>query len=188
MQMRLHMNHACESVIRLDQLIKFVCVVDENAKLLLGKSRAIPTHLNPLNTSETSKCPSPSNESKIDDLVETHLKYSNMYLFYLEYLSWVIKNCNGNPDGTKNKKCFSITHITNKFETSTFFELSGFDNDKVKLVVMPLNIRMRMFLCIYFAPSYGIKSSVADANIRFKILLRRINGIASLHSKTFDSV
>jgi len=75
-----------------------------------------------------------------------------------------------------------------KFETSSFFELSGFYNDNVKLVVTPLNIRMRTFLCIYFEPSYSIKSSVADTNKRFKIMLRKIHVITSLHSKMLDLV
>ncbi|MGA7370823.1 MAG: hypothetical protein WBX01_17005 [Nitrososphaeraceae archaeon] len=51
------MNHACKSVIRIDQQIKFVCIVDENAKLLVGQ-----------------------------DLIEIHFKDRNVYLFYSDYL------------------------------------------------------------------------------------------------------
>lgn len=82
MQMRLHMNHACESIIRLDQQIKFVCIVDKNAKLLAGQSRGVLTNPSAPNTSETNEHSPNSNESKIDDPVEIHLKYRNMYLFY----------------------------------------------------------------------------------------------------------
>lgn len=171
MQMRLHMNQACESVIRLDQQIKFVCIVDKNAKLLVGQSRDAVA-------SETNEHSPNSSKSKIDDPVEIHLKWRNMYLFYSEYLSWIIRSCAGNLDDRKNKECFEITHITNKIETSTFFELSGFDSDDVKLVVTPLDVISRTFLCIYFEPPYSIKSSVEGANRRkFKILLQRIQVI-----------
>jgi len=170
------MNHACKSVIRIDQQIKFVCIVDENAKLLVGQGRSIWANIDTLKTSETTDSLTHTNESKIDDLVEIHFKYRNVYLFYSDYLLWVIRSCTGHLNDKKNKDCFSITHVTDKFKTSSFFELSGFDNDNVKLVVTPLNIRMRTFLCIYFEPSYSIKSSVADTNKRFKIMLRKIHG------------
>lgn len=187
-QERLRINHVCESVIRIDQQIKFVCIVDENAKLLVGQGRPISTNIDTLTTSETNDSSTHTNKSKIDDLVEIHFKYRNICLFYSDYLLWVIRSCTGHLGDTKNKDYFSITHITNKFETSTFFELSGFYSDTVKLVVAPLNTRMRTFLCIYFEPSYSIKSSVEDASKRFKILLRKIHVIASLHSKMLDSV
>jgi hypothetical protein len=167
------MNHACESIIQLDQQIKFVCIVDKDAKLLAGQSRSILTNPSALNTSETNEHSPNSNESKVDDPVEIHLKHRNMYLFYSEYLSWIIRSCTGNLDDTRDKDCLSTTHITNKFET-TFFELSGFDSDDVKLVVTPLDVITRTFLCIYFEPPYSIKSSVAAANRRFKVLLQRI--------------
>jgi len=48
------MNHACKSVIRIDQQIKFVCIVDENAKLLVGQDRSISTNIDTLKTSETT--------------------------------------------------------------------------------------------------------------------------------------
>ena len=190
MQMRLHMNRACESVMRIDERIKFVCIVDENAKLLVGQGRPIPTNTNTIKTSETTDSSSISNKTKIDEPVEICFKFRNIYLFYSEYLLWLIQSCAGHLDldGTKNKDNFSITHFTNKFETSNFFELSGFDSDNVKLAVTPLNIRTRTFLCIYFEPSYSIKSSVADVDNRFKIMLRKINVIASLHSKMLDLV
>jgi hypothetical protein len=187
-QMRLHLNHACESVIRTDQQIKFVCIVDANGKLLVGQGRPIPTNIDALETSETIDSLPHNDKSKNDDLVEIHVKYQDMYLFYSEYLLWIIKSCKGDLDNKRNKDCFSITHITNKSETSTFFELSGFDNDSVKLVVTPLDFKMKTFLCIYFEPSYSIKSSVEDVNKRFKILLRKIQVIISLHSKMLDLV
>ena len=186
-QERLRMNHACESVLRIDKQIKFVCIADENAKLLVAQSRPIPTSINSLKTSRTTES-SGYSKSKVEDLIEIHFKYKNIYLFYSDYLMWVIRSCTGHLDDTKNKDCFSITHITDKSETSDFFELSGCDGDSVKLVVTPLNIRKRIFLCIYFEPSYNIKSSVEDANKRFKILLRKIHVIASLHSKMLDLV
>ncbi|MGC1134075.1 MAG: hypothetical protein WA941_14720 [Nitrososphaeraceae archaeon] len=181
------MNHACESVIRLDQQIKFVCIVDEYAKLLVGQDRSIPTDIKSLKTSETTDSSTHTNKSKIDELVEIHFKYRNIYLFYSDYLLWVIKSCTVHLDDTKNKDYSYITHVTNKFETS-FFELSGLDSDSVKLAVTPLNTRMRTFLCIYFEPSYSIKSSIEDENKRFKILLQKIHVIVSLHSKILDSV
>jgi hypothetical protein len=187
-QERLRMNHACESVIRVDQQIKFVCIVDENAKLLVGQSRSISTNIDTPKTSETTDSSTHTNKSNTDDLIEIHFKYRNVYLFYSDYLLWVIRSCTGHLDDTKNKDCFGITHITDKSETSDFFELSGCDGDSVKLLVTPLNIRMRTFLCIYFEPSYNIKSSVEAENKRFKILLRKIHVIASLHSKMLDLV
>jgi hypothetical protein len=187
-QIRLHMNRICEAVIRIDQQIKFVCIVNENAKLLVGQGRPIPTNIDTIKISEIIDSSTHNDKSKIDDLVEIHVKYRNMYLFYSEYLLWVIRKCMGHLGDTRNKDCFSITHITNKFETSTFFELSGFDNDSVKLVVTPLDTRIRTFLCIYFEPSYSIKNPVEDVNKRFKILLRKILVIVSLHSKMLDLV
>jgi hypothetical protein len=103
------MNHACESVIRIDQQIKFVCIVDENAKLLVGQGRSISTNIDTLKTSETTDSSIHTNKSKIEELVEIHFKYRNIYLFYSDYLLWVIKSCTGHLDDTKNKDYFSIT-------------------------------------------------------------------------------
>jgi len=188
LQERLNMNHACDSVIRLDQQIKFVCIVNENAKLLVGQDRSIPTDIKSLKTSETTDSSTHTNKSKIDELVEIHFKYRNMYLFHSDYLLWIIKSCTGHLDDTKNEDRSYITHVKNKFETSAFFELSGLDSDSVKLAVTPLNTRMRAFLCIYFEPSYSIKSSIEDEKKSLKILLQKIHVIASLHSKILDSV
>ncbi len=186
--MRLHMNHTCESVIRIDQQIKFVCIVDENAKLLVGQDRPVPTNVNSIKTSETTDGSTHLTKTKVDDLVEIQFKYRNIHLFYSEYLLWVIKSCTGHLDDTKNKDNFGITHITNKFKTSTFFELSGFDGNSVKFVVTSLDNKMRTFLCIYFEPSYAIKSCGTYGYKKFKSLLRKINIIVSLHSKKLDLV
>lgn len=186
--MRLHMNHTCESVIRIDQQIKFVCIVDENAKLLVGQDRPVPTNINSIKTSETGDSSSYLTKTKVDDLLENQFKYRNIYLFYSEYLLWVIKSCTGHLDDTRNKDTSGITHITNKSKTSTFFELSGFEGNDVKLVVTPLDNEKRTFLCIYFEPSYSIKNSGTDGFKRLKSLLRKINVIVSLHSKILDLV
>lgn len=153
-------DHTCESIIRIEQHIKFVCIVDENAKLLVGQDRPVPTNVNSIKTSETTDGSTNLTETKVDDQVEIQFKYRNINLFYSEYLLWVIKSCTGHLDDTKDN--FGITHITNKFKTSTFFELSGFDGNSVKLVVTLLDNKMRTFLCIYFEPSYIIKSSGTD--------------------------
>lgn len=158
--MRLHMNHTCESIIRIDQHIKFVCIVDENAKLLVGQDRPVPTNVNSIKTSETTDGSTHLTKTKVDDQVEIQFKYRNIHLFYSEYLLWVIKSCTGHLDDTKKKDNFGITHITNKFKTSTF----------------------------YFEPSYIIKSSGTNGYKRFKSLLRKINIIVSLHSKKLDLV
>jgi hypothetical protein len=188
MQMRLQMNHTCESIIRIDQQIKFVCIVDENAKLLVGQDRPIPTNVNSIKSGETTDDSPHLAETKLDDLVEIRFKHRNIRLFYSEYLLWVIKCCIGHVDDTKNKDNFGVTHITNKFQTSTFFELSGFDGNSVKLVVTSLDNKMKSFLCIYFEPSYIITSSGTYVHRRFKSLLRKISVIISLHSKMLDLV
>jgi hypothetical protein len=188
MQMRLHMNHMCASVIRIDPQIKFVCTVDENAKLLVGQDRPVPTNVNLVKTSETTDGSSQLTKTKVDDLVEIQFKYRNVHLFYSEYLLWVIKTCTGHLHDSKNKDNFSITHITNKSKTSNFFELSGFDGNSVKLVVASLDNKIRTFLCIYFEPTYIINSSGTDGYKRFKNLLRKINVIITLHSKMLDLV
>ena len=76
--MRLHMNHTCESVIRIDQQIKFVCIVDENAKLLVGQDRPVPMNINSIKTSETADSSSHLTKTKVDDLVEIQFKYRNI--------------------------------------------------------------------------------------------------------------
>ena len=187
-QMRLHMNHICESIIRIDQQIKFVCVVDENAKLLVGQDRSIPSNINSIKSSESTDESSHLTETKVDDLVEIQFKYRNIHLFYSEYLLWVIKSCTGHLDDAKNKDNFGVTQVTNKFKTPTFFELSGIDGNSVKLAVTPIDNKMKTFLCIYFEPSYIITSSGTYAHRRFKSLLRKINVIISLHSKMLDLV
>jgi hypothetical protein len=177
------MNHICESIIRIDQQIKFVCIVDENAKLLVGQDRSIPSNINSIKSSETTDDLSHLTEIKVDDLVEIQFKYRNIHLFYSEYLLWVIKSCTGHLDDTKNKGNFGITKITNKTKTSTFFELSGIDGNSVKLVVTPLDNKMVTFLCIYFEPSYVIKSCGTNGYKKFKSLLRKINVIVNVRDK-----
>jgi hypothetical protein len=181
------MNHICESIIRIDEQIKFVCIVDENAKLLIGQDRSTPSNINSIKSSETTDDSSHLTETKLDDPVEIQFKHRNVRLFYSEYLLWVIKSCTGHQDDTKNKDNFGVTQITNKFKTSTFFELSGIDGNSVKLAVTSLDNKMGRFLCIYFEPSYAIKSCGRGGYKKFKSLLRKINTIVSLHSKTLDS-
>jgi hypothetical protein len=165
-----------------------VCVVDENAKLLVGQDRSIPSNINSIKSSETPDDSSHLTETKVDDLMEIQFKYRNIHLFYSEYLLWVIKSCTGHLDDTKNKDSLGIIHITNKLKTSTHFELSGFDGNSVKLVVTPIDNKMKTFLCIYFEPSYIFKSYGTNEYKRFKSLLRKINVIISLNSKMLDLV
>src|SRR5215510_2970603 len=90
------MNQTCSSIVRMDRHIKFVCILDQNGKLLVGHSMNIPqisisdndksTLSNPINLSDISN-------SKVGELVELFLKNKNMYLFYSDYLLWIIENC-----------------------------------------------------------------------------------------------
>ena len=87
------LNRELSVVLRMDWRIKFVGMVDRNGKLLVGRSKDIPlTYLNCRHTDITRTSTYIVN-SKIDDLVEIHYKYKSMYLFYSDYLKWVIGNC-----------------------------------------------------------------------------------------------
>jgi hypothetical protein len=166
-------NHSVERSnfphIRMDWRIKFVGVVDQNGTLHVGRSKSIPISNGTDKSAEIARNPSHITNSKIDDLVEIFFKYKNMYLFYSDYLLWVIGNC--------------TVHNENKFvsgsidEASPYFEISGCNNDNVKLAVTPLNVSMETFLCIYFEPGYNIKNSVNDSEEGLKGLLNRINSI-----------
>ena len=96
-----------------------------------------------------------------------------MYLFYSDYLLWVIGKCIVHLEDLENKFDSHVTESIN--ETSPYFEISGYNNDDVRLAVTPLNVSTETFLCIYFEPAYDIRNSVNDSEEGFKGLLNRIN-------------
>jgi len=87
------LNKELSVILGMDWRIKFVGMVDRNGKLLVGRSKDIPlTYLNCRHT-DITRTSSHIVNSKIDDLVEIHYKYTYTYLFYSDYLKWVIRNC-----------------------------------------------------------------------------------------------
>ena len=171
---RIVLNEAFSLIIGMDWRIKFVGMVDQNGKLLVGQSRTIPFGNITDKPVDTARNPTYIANSKIDDLVEIFYKYKNMYLFYSDYLLWVIGKCIVYLEDHENR---SDSHVNGRVgEASPYFEISGCtDDDGVRLVVTPLNISVEAFLCIYFEPAYNIGNSVNDSEEGFKGLLNRIN-------------
>lgn len=171
---RIVLNEAFSLIIRMDWRIKFVGMVDQNGKLLAGQSRSIPLSNMADRPADTARNQAHVTNSKIDDLVEIFYKYKNMYLFYSDYLLWVIGKCIVHVEDHENRFDSHVTGSIN--EASPYFEISGCtDDDGVRLVVTPLNVSMEAFLCIYFEPAYNIGNSVNDSEEGFKGLLYRIN-------------
>lgn len=169
------MNHACSSIIRMDRHIKFVCIVDRNGKLLLGQSRSSPSNDITDKTIDTIDSSTHITNSRIDDLFEVYFKYKNMYLFYFDYLLWVIRKCRVHLNDGENKNDSYITQSNAENQVSSYFGVSGCNNDNVKLVVTPLNVSIHTFLCVYFEPAYGIRNSANDAKEGFETLLGKID-------------
>lgn len=146
----------CSSIVRMDWHIKFVCILDHNAKLLVGHGRNIPS----INTSDSYKnaisnaynlANITNSNSKIDELVEIFLKHKNMYLFYSDYLLWIIDNCRLHLNDSHNKNNSDIYQDIVENKASTYFEIPGYDNDDdVKLAITPLNDSKYRFFCTYF--------------------------------------
>jgi hypothetical protein len=180
---RLLMNQTCSSVIRMDRQIKFVCIVDENAKLLVGQSRDIPSNIIADTTTDITKSSAHITNSEIDDLLEVHFKYKRMYPFYSDYLLWVIENCRVHLDDTDNKNDSYITQSATEYKISPYFEISGCNSERVKLVATPLNVKMRTYLCIYFEPAFTSKSSASGANEGLESLLHKIYLVTLLSSR-----
>jgi hypothetical protein len=163
----------------MDWHIKFVCILDQNGKLLVGHGRNIPS----INTNDSYKNTISStnnlfnitnSNSKIDELVEIFLKHKNMYLFYSDYLLWIIENCRLDPNDSHYKNNIDQGIVENK--ASTYFEISGYDNDDdVKLAITPLYDSKFRFFCIYFEPAYRIKNSFICAKEAFENLLNNIS-------------
>ena len=147
-------------------------MVDRNGKLLVGRSKDISfTYLNYRHTDITRTSTHIVN-SKMDDLVEIFLSSKNMYLFYSDYLLWVIGNCLAHLNNHKSKFGSNVRIDIN--EILSYFEISGCNNGDVKLVITPLNIIRKTFLCIYFEPAYSIRNSNTSEE-GLKGLLKRIS-------------
>ncbi|HEY7078871.1 MAG TPA: hypothetical protein VH500_04155, partial [Nitrososphaeraceae archaeon] len=175
------MNQICSSIVRMDWHIKFVCILDHNGKLLVGHDRNIPL----INTNDSYKNTISStnnlfnitnSNSKVDELVEIFLKHKNMYLFYSDYLLWILENCRLHLNDNHNKNNSNISQDIVENKASTYFEISGYDNDDdVKLAVTPLYDSKFRFLCIYFEPAYRIKNSFDCVKEVFENLLNNIS-------------
>ena len=166
------LNEAFSSIIRMDWRVNFVCMVDQNGKLLVGRSKSIPFGNMVDNPTDTARNLTRITNSNIDDLVEIFYKCKNIYLFYSDYLLWVIGKCRVHLEDHEGR---FDSHATGSIdEVSPYFEISGCtDDDGVRLVVTHPNVSMESFLCIYFEPAYNIRNSVNDSG--FEGLLKRIN-------------
>ncbi|HEY7570045.1 MAG TPA: hypothetical protein VH796_01630 [Nitrososphaeraceae archaeon] len=173
------MNQTCSSILRMDWHIKFVCILDQNGKLLVGQDRNIPSS----NTNDNDKNPISSTNnifdianSKLIDFVELYFKHKNMYLFYSNYLLWNINYCRLHiNDSQNNDNSRSQSIVENK--TAPYFELSGYYNDDVMLAVTPINGSKSRFLCIYFEPAYSIRNSFNITKEIFENLLNNVINI-----------
>lgn len=167
------MNRVCSSIIGMDSRIKFVCIVDQNGRLLIGKGRSNPsdriTDKIILDTTNNIT------NSRVDDVFEVYFKCKNMYLFYCDYLLWIIEKCKIRLDEQEHKYNFSYrTQIFAEDNVPSYFEVSGCSNDDVKLAVTPLNICMHRFLCVYFEPAYSIGNSINGAREGLEYLLTKV--------------
>ena len=172
------MNQTCSSIVRMDWHIKFVCILDQNGKLLVGHDRDFPsisTSDSDKNTTSSSNNLSDITNSKIDELVELFFKHKNMYIFYSDYLLWIIENCRLHINDSQNKNNSDIAQgiVENKAPPS--FEISGYNNDDVKFAVTPINDSKYRFLCIYFEPAYSIRNSFNGAKEVFENLLINVS-------------
>jgi len=150
-------------------------MVDQNGKLLVGQSRSIIPFTNLTDKpAGIARNPTHITNLKIDDLVEVFLRCKNMYLFYSDYLLWVIGKCVGHMKEYENEfNCYVDGSVVD--EASPYFEISGYDSNDIKLVISPLNIGIETFLCVYFEPAYNLRNSVNGSEEEFKGLLNRIN-------------
>ncbi len=173
---RTTMNQECSSIVSMDKRIKFVGITDRNAKLLVGKSRdilssniigeSVDTNTN------TIKSSSYMISSRVDNLFGVNFKNSNLRLFYSDYLLWTIRKCGVRSDyGEKNTDLYIFKGENKEL---SYFQVSGFTKDSVKLAVTPLDLRMRKFLCIYFEPAYKLRNSVNGIDEMFEALLSKI--------------
>ena len=118
------LNKGLSEIFRMDWRIKFVGMVDRNGKLLVGRSKDISfTYLNYRHTDITRTSTHIVN-SKMDDLVEIFLSSKNMYLFYSDYLLWVIGNCLAHLNNHKSKFGSNVRIDIN--EILSYFEIFSF--------------------------------------------------------------
>jgi hypothetical protein len=165
------LNEAFSSIIWMDWRINFVCMVDQNGKLFVGRSKSIPFGNMVDSPTDTVRNLTRFTNLKIDDLVEIFYKCKNMYHFYSDYLLWVVGKCRVHLEDHEDR---FDSHATESIdEASPYFEISLCTDDSVRLVVTPLNVSMEAFLCIYFEPAYNIGNSVNNSG--FEGLLKRIN-------------
>jgi hypothetical protein len=156
------LNRALSSIIKMDWRIKFVGMVDRNGKLLVGRSKGIPFCYVNHKHADITRTSTHMINSKVDDLIEIIFRYKNMYLFYSDYLLWVVGNC--------------IAHLNNyEIKYRSYFEILGCSNGDVKLAVAPLNVIRKTFLCIYFEPAY----STRNPNVSEEGLEELLNKISS---------
>lgn len=171
---RVVMNQACSSIIILDWHIKFACILDRNEKLLVGQSRNIQL----ISTSDRNAIYTPNNlpntNLKINEVVEL-FKHKNMYLFYSDYLLWVIESCKLHLKDSQNKNNSNKTQCIIGNNALSYFEVSGYNNDDVKLAVTTINDNKYRFLCIYFELAYRIRNSFNGAREVFENLLVNIS-------------
>lgn len=156
------MNKACTSIIRMDWRIKFASIVDQNGKLLIGKWR---NHPQKKVTGRTNK-----GATNIDtNLRADNLRCINTCRFYSDFLLWSIERY-------KVQLHMVVAHPPYvEDDTSIYFDVSGWNKDEVKLAVIPLNVCMQIFLCIYFHPAYSIRTSGSSSRLGLDDLLCRVS-------------
>lgn len=84
------MNRVCSSIIGMDSRIKFVGIVDQNGKLLIGKGRSNPSDR--ITDKIIFDTTNGVTKSRVDDVFEVYFKCKNMYFFYFDYLLWTIES------------------------------------------------------------------------------------------------
>lgn len=140
------LNEMFSLIIGMYWRVKFVGMVDQNGKLLAGQCRSISFSNTADNHTDTARTLTQNVNSKLDDLVEIFYKYRNMYLFYSDYLLWLIGECIVHLDH-KNKFGSHVTGSIN--ESSPYFEISGCSDDSVRLVITSLNVSVETFLYLF---------------------------------------
>ena len=126
------LNKGLSEIFRMDWRIKFVGMVDRNGKLLVGRSKDISfTYLNYRHTDITRTSTHIVN-SKMDDLVEIFLSSKNMYLFYSDYLLWVIGNCLAHLNNHKSKFGSNVRIDIN--EILSYFEIYNIEYHSDEMV------------------------------------------------------
>jgi hypothetical protein len=139
------LNQICSSILRINKQIKFVSVVNNNGKLLVGRSR-----------STDNKC--------------IHGCYGlGGHIFYLEFLNFAINNFKRGLEIAINKR----SSIDNHDDKGLYFEITGSNNDAM-LAVTTINKAQEKFLCEYFEPAAHDKVQTVYAVEEFNNLLGKI--------------